>query len=68
MFSVNIIELKQKVFHVSVPNSAHLLALVDENGSLVIYDTNKYGEKALLKGKMSRECIGCVRRAFSFHN
>ena len=34
----------------SVPSSAHLLALVDENGSLVIYDTNRYGEKALLKG------------------
>ena len=34
----------------SVPSSAHLLALVDENGSLVIYNTNRYGEDALLKG------------------
>ena len=34
----------------SVSSSAHLLALVDENGSLVIYNTNRYGEDALLKG------------------
>jgi hypothetical protein len=33
-------------------SSSHILGLVDENGYVVIYNTNKYGEQAIIKGML----------------
>ena len=37
-------------FFLTVTHSANILALVDENGSIVLYDTNKAGDAAIVTG------------------